>query len=127
MKQVDGVKYYTTSEVGILINRSAQMIVLWDKWSDELEKNGEKRLIPQATRLNGKKTRYWSEYEIPLLGHFANHKPWGLMKEFSKRQYSEKYYRPIQEDMAEQTLEQVIEMLEEKYKDDLDNLDKIKN
>lgn len=121
MKIIDSVKYYTASEVGMLIGRSAQMIKLWDNWSDEREAEGKERFIPKSMRVGTRGDKYWSEYDVQLLQEFAVRKPMGLMKEYSRRQWSYKYM-PKKE---EETLEDILARLENKYKDELNFIDEI--
>lgn len=121
MKIIDSVKYYTASEVGMLIGRSAQMIKLWDNWSDEREAEGKERFIPKSMRVGTRGDKYWSEYDVQLLQEFAVRKPMGLMKEYSRRQWSYKYM-PKKE---EETLDDILAKLENKYKDELNFIDNI--
>lgn len=115
MKIIESVKYYTANEVGMLIGRSGQMIKLWDKWSDEREAEGKERFIPRSTKLGKRGDKYWSEYEVQILLQFANNKKLGLMKEYSRRQWSYKYM-PKEE---EETLEEIIDNLEKTYSEDI--------
>lgn len=121
MKILDGVKYYTVGEAAALVNRSAQMLRLWDKWSDERESQGLERFIPKPIRLDKTKTRYWDEFEIGVLMQFANFKKQGLLKDYTKRQYGLKYRA---EQIAKQAklkgegLENAIKELEARYADE---------
>lgn len=128
MKILDGVKYYTVGEAAALINRSAQMLRLWDKWSTEREEQGLERFIPKPVIFDNTKTRYWDEFEIGVLMQFAEFKKQGLMKDYTKRQYGAKYRA---EQMAKQAklkgegLENAIKELEERYADEYNELNNI--
>ena len=93
MKFIEGVRYYNATEVAEYCCRSAQMVRLWDKWSDEREKEGEERFIPKSIRLGKNKARYWSEYQLTQIYHFANRKKRGVLKEYSRRQWSNKWMK----------------------------------
>lgn len=113
MKIIESVRYYTAAEVGMLIGRSAQMIKLWDCWSDEREAEGKDRFIPRSTKLGKRGDKYWSEYEVQILQEFAVRKPMGLMKEYSRRKWSYKYMPQEKEE----TFEEIVDRLVEENKD----------
>ena len=59
MKVFNGIIYYTVTEVAQLCEKSTQIIKIWNKKSDEIEKAGGERLIPPPDRApHGYK--YWS-------------------------------------------------------------------
>ena len=128
MKILDGVKYFSIGEVGALINRSPQMIRLWDVWSTEREEQGLERFIPKPVILDNTKTRYWDEFEIGVLMQFADYKKQGILKDYSKRQYGAKYRA---QQMAKQAklkgegLENAIKELEERYADEYAELNNL--
>lgn len=121
MKIIDGVKYYSGVEVAALINKNVQMVRLWARWSDEREAQGLERFIPKPIRIGKCNTRYWSEYDLQLIGHFNNTKPHGLLKEYSRRQYGPKYKEYMErkkEVDADEELNKAISEFEAKLKGD---------
>lgn len=90
MKVINGKKYYTAKEVGMLVNRTHLTVHLWDTWSNELAERGEARLIPEPLKVGKQGTRYWSEEDIEMIKKFANNIQRGDLAEFSKRQWSKK-------------------------------------
>lgn len=111
MKIIDGIKYYNASEVAILVNKSAQMVRLWARWSDEREALGLERFIPKPLIIGGTNARYWSEYDVGVIGYFSHHKPRGLIRDYSKRQWSNKYI-PKKKPTADEVLDATIASLE---------------
>ena len=101
MKIIDGIKYYSGAEVAALIGKNVQIVRLWARWSDEREAEGLERFIPKPIIIGKCNTRYWSEYDLQLIGHFSVYKPHGLLREYSKRQYSKRYKKYIEEHKKE--------------------------
>jgi hypothetical protein len=90
MKVIDGKKYYTAKEVGMLVGRTHLTVHLWDTWSNELAQRGEARLIPAPIKIGKQKTRYWCETDIPAIEAFAKNIQRGDLAEFSKRQWGKR-------------------------------------
>ena len=67
MRKVGGVVYYTSGDVGAVINRSRQTVVIWDELSDEMVKGS--RLIPKPIRVNGQ--RLWTKDEVRQIKKFT--------------------------------------------------------
>lgn len=91
MKIINNKKYYTAKEVGMLIKRSHLTIHLWDIWSRELEKRGEKRFIPKPLTLGKQNIRYWSEDQIEEIKRFVQNIKRGDLAEFSRRVWDTEY------------------------------------
>lgn len=70
MKVFNGVIYYTVTEVAQLCEKSTQIIKIWNKKSDEIEKAGGERLIPPPYIAdNGYK--YWSAEDTQKIVEYA--------------------------------------------------------
>ena len=70
MKVIDGVIYYTLTEVAQLCGKSAQTVKLWNKKSDELEAAGKERLIPRP-HIEPNSYRYWSNDDAQKIVQYA--------------------------------------------------------
>lgn len=87
MKIIGGVRYYSKREVADLVGRSPQTIVLWDKWSEEEEAKGAKRLIPAPMRIGSGDYRFWNDDDIEAIKLFANTIERGSLAEYSRQQW----------------------------------------
>lgn len=90
MKIINGKMYFSRGEVAEMVGRTPQTIHLWDKWSDELEARGEKRLIPAPIRYgepnDGRyRYRYWSMEDIEEIKKFAENLKYGDLSQFTNR------------------------------------------
>lgn len=110
MKVIDGVKYYSCSEVAMLVGRSESTIRKWDKYSYILQEQGKRRLIPAPKRMNdytirdiktgepkkcpGK--RLWSEEQVKKIIKFCKTLKKGVMTPYNRTQWGERG-REIQE------------------------------
>lgn len=112
MKIIEGEKYYTAKEVGLLVNRTHLTVHLWDTWSNELEERGDKRLIPEPLKVGKQKTRYWKEDDIVLIKNFANNIQRGDLAEFSQRQWSKKN-TSLEKDITTRKMLRTIESVNE--------------
>lgn len=71
MKVFNGIIYYTVTEVAQLCEKSTQIIKIWNKKSDEIEKAGGERLIPPPyIAPNGYK--YWSAEDAQKIVEYSN-------------------------------------------------------
>lgn len=85
MKVIDGVRYYNSREVAEIVGRSRQTVVNWDKYSEELDERGEKRLIPKPIRIGKNRNRHWTKAQIEEIKHFRDNIKQGDMAEFNRR------------------------------------------
>ena len=85
MKVIDGIKYYSSTEVATMVGVTRQTVVNWDKYSVELEAVNAKRLIPAPTRLGGNGNRYWTKEQVDKVMDFKTNMKPGDLAPFSRR------------------------------------------
>lgn len=143
MKLIDGTKYYTTTDVSIYCGKTAQSVILWDKYSDKLEEEGQKRLIPKPIRLGdctirtnfkhldeqkemktgGK--RMWSETQLNEIVEFSNNLKRGDLAEFSRERWGKRgdeIKERLNKKEFEQNIENAKKMEDERLKNRLKNM-----
>ncbi len=104
MEVHEGITYYSPMDIARMIGRSKQTVVLWDKYSDELERleyerllragvdkesarilSLGKRFIPKPKRFGVKMTRLWSEDQLEEIIKFSKNVTYGLLAQFNKQ------------------------------------------
>lgn len=117
MKNVDGVKYYTASEVSPMVGRSYSTIISWyearDMASEKgIEFQGE---LPEVVRsFDKKRTRYWSEDSVEQLklfrdniqpgdlSYYNKRKMWGIRgQEILERQEKKEAEKVVEEEVSD--------------------------
>jgi len=83
----NGICYFTIGTVAKIVGKSVQTIGLWEKWSKELEKAGEKRLIPHCHRIGKGNIRCWNMEEIQRIVDFSKNIKYGDIAKFSRTRW----------------------------------------
>jgi hypothetical protein len=81
-------KLYTPQSVADIIGKSKQTIILWDKYSDQLERDGRERLIPRPLWINN--GRFWTEEDLPLIEKFSKSICRGDLAEFNRLRWGKR-------------------------------------
>ncbi|GAB6152892.1 hypothetical protein JCM17380_16420 [Desulfosporosinus burensis] len=53
MREVNGVVYYTSGDVAVLLDKSRQTLIYWDLLSDCWAEKYGRRALPKPIRING--------------------------------------------------------------------------
>ena len=117
MKNVDGVKYYTASEVSPMVGRSYSTIISWYEARDMASKNGLEfpGELPEIVRsFDKKRTRYWSEDSVEQLklfrdniqpgdlSYYNKRKMWGIRgQEILERQEKKEAEKVVEEEVSD--------------------------
>ena len=79
---------HTAGEVSVMVGKSKQTIVNWDKYSAELESRGLQRLIPRPELVAG--TRYWTTEQVEEIKKFSKSIVYGLMAEYNRYKWGKR-------------------------------------
>lgn len=82
MRIIDNKLYYTAGDIAVICNRTLQTVNNWDKYSNQLEAKGEKRLIPKPIRINNR--RLYTEEQKDKILEFSQNIKRGQMAEWSR-------------------------------------------
>ncbi len=82
---MDKQDYLPPKLVAELIGKSKQTLILWDKYSDELESQGEARLIPKPVIIGN--SRYWTPDDLVKIREFSNNRSYGDLARFNRRRW----------------------------------------
>lgn len=81
MKVIEGIKYYTITEVGQLIGRTRCTILRWYEYE---ELTGGK-LLPPFLVIGGNNAKYWAETDLHMFKEFLDANPKGSMTVISNK------------------------------------------
>lgn len=84
---MNGIVYYTSGDVSVLIKRSRQTVVAWDVLSDFWEKEHGERFIPKSLRVNWQ--RLYTKEQVREIKKFAEAKKGGELAR-AKREHEAK-------------------------------------
>lgn len=113
MREIDGVIYYTLSNIGCLLNMCRLTVRNWVSFSDMLESEGKERLIPKPFKLNGQ--MLYRKEEVEQILKFAKTKKRGLMADFNRGRCG-KRGQEIQKRMEQRILDLEKALQEQKEK-----------
>lgn len=85
--RIEGV--YTPKEIADKLGKSKQTLILWDKYSDELEAKGQQRLIPRPSR-DSIGNRSWTEAQYQEIKEFSDKISYGSLAQFNRRRWGKR-------------------------------------
>lgn len=109
MKIIDNTIYYTLSDVAIYCNRTSQTIMNWDKFSNHMEAEGRKRLIPKAKRISN--IRYYTEAQKDYIINLSQNFPANIMTQYNRKRQG-KRGKEMQERMEEKQKKEIENILD---------------
>lgn len=101
MRIVDGKELYTTGDIAKLVDRSAQTINIWYKYSESIwdyKRKGEP-VMPRCTRVNG--IKYWTKDQLIQIESFASSIRRGSISQYTRTKCWGKRGKEIQKRFIE--------------------------